>query len=159
MEPNGYFRFDLEKIAGALGISEEDTQLYFTDGRRVSFLIERKAVEIMPGSRLAPSEGSGFDLIDSAGGHWEVRSLTKAGIYFCPSYMVGSGRKFNEGGFFKKLDDIEGYIITDISNFPTMPYWIIPYITVKNWYYNEDLGKNTKISYRNFNILLTSLLG
>ena len=76
MEPNGYFRFDLEKIAGALGISEEDTQLYFTDGRRVSFLIERRSVEIMPGSRLAPSEGSGFDLIDSVGGHWEVRSLT-----------------------------------------------------------------------------------
>ncbi len=157
MEPNGYFRFDLEKIAGALGISEEDTQLYFTDGRRVSFLIERRAVEIMPGSRLAPSEGSGFDLIDSKGGHWEVRSLTKGGIYFCPSYMVGSGRKFDEFGFIEKLNDIEGYIVTDISKFPTMPYWIISHETVSEWWFDGNLGTATKISRRQFGILSDSL--
>ena len=157
MDPNGYFRFDLEKISNALGISEEDTRLYFTDGRRISFLIERRAVEVMPGSRLAPSEGSGFDLIDSAGGHWEVRSLTKGGIYFCPSYMVGSGRKFEEFGFLNKLDDIEGYIVTDISKFPTMPYWVITEQTVKHWWLDGHLGTKTKISYRNFKILSDSL--
>lgn len=157
MDPNGYFRFNLEKISSALGISEEDTRLYFTDGRRISFLIERRAVEVMPGSRLAPSEGSGFDLIDSAGGHWEVRSLTKGGIYFCPSYMVGSGRKFEEFGFLNKLDDIEGYIVTDISKFPTMPYWVITEQTVKQWWIDGTLGARTKISYRNFKILSDSL--
>ena len=157
MDPNGYFRFDLEKISSASGISEEDTRLYFTDGRRISFLIERRAVEVMPGSRLAPSEGSGFDLIDSAGGHWEVRSLTKGGIYFCPSYMVGSGRKFEEFGFLNKLDDIEGYIVTDISKFPTMPYWVITEQTVKHWWLDGNLGTKTKISYRNFKILSDSL--
>ena len=157
MDPNGYFRFDLEKISSALGISEEDTRLYFTDGRRISFLIERRAVEVMPGSRLAPSEGSGFDLIDSAGGHWEVRSLTKGGIYFCPSYMVGSGRKFDEAGFIEKINDIEGYVVTDISKFPTMPFWIISYDVVKDWWAEGTLGTTTKISYRNFGILVSSL--
>lgn len=157
MDPNGYFMFDLEKISHALGISKADTQLYFTDGRRISFLIERRAVEVMPGSKLAPSEGSGFDLIDSSGGHWEVRSLTKGGIYFCPSYMVGSGRKFDEFGFLNKLDDIEGYIVTDISKFPTMPYWVITEQAVKHWWLDGNLGKTTKISYRNFKILSDSL--
>ncbi|MAK04853.1 MAG: hypothetical protein CMA03_03070 [Euryarchaeota archaeon] len=150
MEPSGYFNFDLTKISEALGISENDTQLYFTDGRRVSFLIERRAVESMPGSRLAPSEGSGFDLIDRDDGYWEVRSLTKGGIYFCPSYMVGSGRKFDEDGFIEKLDNVEGYFVTDITRFPEMPYWIIRYETVKQWWHSGDLGKNSKIPRTKF---------
>ena len=145
MDPSGYFRFELDKIAEALGISQHDTQLYFTDGRRVSFLIERRAVEVMEGSRLAPSEGSGFDLIDRNDGHWEVGSLTKGGIYFCPSYMVGSGRKFDEFGFLEKLDDVEGYIVTDISEFPTMPYWIVQYETVERWWHSGELGSKSKI--------------
>ena len=59
MQPTGYFRFDIDSIADALEISVEDTRLYFTDGRRVSFLIERRVVEAMPGSKLASSEGAG----------------------------------------------------------------------------------------------------
>ena len=150
MSPTGYFKFDLAEISKALRIKDEDTKKYFTDGRRVSFLIERRAVESMPGSRLAPSEGSGFDLIDANGGYWEVRSLTKGGIYFCPSYMVGSGRKFDEFGFLEKLDDVEGYIVTDISEFPTMPYWIIKYELIKRWWESGELGTNSKIPRNKF---------
>ena len=150
MEPSGYFNFDLTKISDALGISENDTQLYFTDGRRVSFLIERRAVESMAGSRLAPSEGSGFDLIDASEGLWEVRSLSKT-IYFHPSYMEGSGRKFVELGFLDKLDNIEGYFVTDITRFPEMPYWIIGYEIVEKWWHEGKLGANTsKIGRKKF---------
>ncbi len=150
MSPTGYFKFDLAEISKALRITDDDTKKYFTDGRRVSFLIERRAVESMPGSRLAPSEGSGFDLIDANGGYWEVRSLTRGGIYFCPSYMVGSGRKFDEFGFLEKLDNVEGYIVTDISEFPTMPYWIIRYELVKRWWDSGELGSNSKIPRNKF---------
>tara|TARA_B100000586_G_scaffold221227_1_gene168263 strand:+ start:827 stop:1300 length:474 start_codon:yes stop_codon:yes gene_type:complete len=150
MKPSGWLTFDLEAISEALHISLEDTRKYFTDGRRVSFLIERRAVESMPGSKLAPSEGSGFDLIDVDGGKWEVRSLTKGGIYFSPSYMVGSGRKFDEFGFLDKLDDVEGYFVTDITRFPEMPYWIIRYETVKQWWHSGDLGKISKIPRTKF---------
>ena len=150
MSPTGYFKFDLAEISKALRITDDDTKKYFTDGRRVSFLIERRAVESMPGSRLAPNEGSGFDLIDANGGYWEVRSLTRGGIYFCPSYMVGSGRKFDEFGFLEKLDNVEGYIVTDISEFPTMPYWIIRYELVKRWWDSGELGINSKIPRNKF---------
>ena len=150
MSPTGYFKFDLAEISKALRITDDDTKKYFTDGRRVSFLIERRAVESMPGSRLAPNEGSGFDLIDTNGGYWEVRSLTKGGIYFCPSYMVGSGRKFDEFGFLEKLGNVEGYIVTDISEFPTMPYWIIRYELVKRWWDSGELGTNSKIPRNKF---------
>ena len=154
MEPTGWLTFDRERIAQALGISVEDTRKYFTDGRRVSFLIERRAVEVMPGSQLAPSEGSGFDLIDADGGNWEVRSLTKGGIYFCPSYMVGSGRRFEELGFLDKLENIKGYFVTDITLFPEMPYWIIPSDIVKQWWQNGELGVGSKISHSVFLNLL-----
>ena len=146
VDPSGWLNFNLTAIAQSLHISEQDTRKYFTDGRRVSFLIERRAVESMPGSRLAPSEGSGFDLIDASGGYWEVRSLTKGGIYFCPSYMVGSGRSFNESGFLDKLDDVKGYFVTDITCFPAMPYWIIPYQLVQEWWFSGQLGRTSRIN-------------
>ena len=150
MDPAGYLRFNLQEIATALGITEKDTQIYFTDGRRISFLIERRAVDAMPGSILASSEGSGFDLIDANGGKWEVRSLTEGGIYFCPSYMVGSGRSFDEQGFLAKLSEIDGYFVTDITQFPDMPYWIIRYSIVEQLWNNGDLGKISKITRKRF---------
>ena len=130
-------------------ISEEDVRAYFTDGRRVSFLLERRiAYEVLGGS-LAPTEGVSYDVLDREGKKWEVRSISRGGIYFCPSYMVGSGRRFNLAGFNKKLDEISGYIVSDIECFSEIPYWIIPVSTVRKWWDNCKLGKTTKISRKN----------
>ena len=53
--PDGALTWDLNQIASALKISPGDTRDYFTDGRRVSFILERRlAHEILSGS-LAPS--------------------------------------------------------------------------------------------------------
>lgn len=124
-EPNGKLVWDIEEIANALRISKEDVREYFTDGRRVSFLLERRiAREVFKGN-LAPTEGAGFDIVDSVGGRWEVRSISKDGIYFSPSYMVGSGRSFDEVGFLSKLSEIKGYIVADIESFPNIPFWIV----------------------------------
>ena len=64
--------------------------------------------------------------------------------------MVGSGRKFQEGGFLDKLEDVEGYFVTDISRFPDMPYWIISSQMVLDWWESGRLGKNSKISRGSF---------
>lgn len=138
--------WDIKEIANALKITEEKVTAYFTDGRRVSFILERRlAREILHGT-LAPSEGAGFDLLDSKGGKWEVRSISKGGIYFSPSYMVGSGRSFKKKGFLEKLKEIEGYIISDIESFPEIPFWIISKeLVLKRWKEGE-LGSKTKIS-------------
>lgn len=66
-------------------------------------MLERRIAHEVIKGRLAPSEGAGFDLIDPAGHKWGVRSISKGGIYFCPSYMVGSGCSFDEPGFLAKL--------------------------------------------------------
>jgi hypothetical protein len=145
-KPNGLLTWHINEIANALKIGESDVREYFTDGRRVSFLLERRlAYEVVKG-KLAPSEGAGYDLLDSQGRKWEVRSVTKGGIYFCPSYMVGSGRSFNEPGFLAKLKEIEGYIISDVESFPNVPFWILPKTTVECWWHGGKLGTGTKIS-------------
>lgn len=142
----GILSWNIEEIAQALKINAGDVREYFTDGRRVSFLLERRiAREVLKGT-LAPSEGASFDLLDSQGRKWEVRSISKGGIYFCPSYMVGSGRSFNEQGFREKLSEIEGYIISDIESFPNIPYWIVPVQQVRMWWDIGQLGNTTKIS-------------
>ena len=142
----GMFEWDIEKISAALKITTADVQAYFTDGRRVSFLLERRiAYEVLDGT-LAISEGAGYDVLDSQGRKWEVRSVSRGGIYFCPSYMVGSGRHFKERGFLEKLQEIAGYVVSDIERFPSVPYWRISADIVHAWWRQGRLGPASKIS-------------
>jgi len=146
MRLSGTLTWDIVDVARSLKIREEDVKEYFTDGRRVAFLIERRIMREVIGGRLAPSEGAAFDLIDPEGGKWEVRSISSSGVYFCPSYMVGSGRSFNERGFLRKLDEIRGYVVSDIESFPTVPYWMIRSAEVRDWWSRKSLGANSKVS-------------
>ena len=146
-EPNGVLEWNLPGLQQAMGVSADEVREYFTDGRRISFLIERRfAREVLQG-RLAPSEGTPYDVIDAHGGKWEVRSLTDRGIYFCPSHMVGSSRAFDERGFMAKLDGIDGYLVSDIEQFPDVPYWVVRTATVRRWWADHKLGATSKISY------------
>lgn len=142
------FEWNVEELSKAMKIKPKDIIEYFTDGRRVSFILERRlAYEIVYG-KLAPSEGSGYDLIDRHGKLWEVRSITKGGLYFSPSNMVGKGRDFELQGFLKKLKAVEGYILCDVQAFPKIPFWAIPKDTVQNWWDEGLLGKKTHISHK-----------
>ncbi len=146
MNCNGILSWNDAEVANALKIDVKDVREYFTDGRRVAFIIERRINREVIRGRLAPNEGAAFDLIDGAGGKWEVRSISRSGVYFCPSYMVGSGRSFETNGFLQKLESIEGYVISDIESFPNVPYWILQKHIVKTWWNNGELGTNSKIS-------------
>jgi hypothetical protein len=146
MPKNGKLVWDIHEVATALKIDEADVKRYFTDGRRVSFIIERRLAKEVLKSALAPSEGSDFDLYDSHGGKWEARSITRGGVYFCPSNQVGKGRKFNLPGFQAKMDNISGYILADVASFPDVPFWIVPIEHVKSWWAASQLGKNSHIS-------------
>jgi hypothetical protein len=145
MKPAKTLSWDIEEVATALEVDVQSVREYFTDGRRVAFLIERRIAR-EEGFKLAPSEGAAFDLVDREGGKWEVRNITRGGIYFCPSYMVGSGRSFDSPGFLRKLAGVNGYIVTDIESFPAVPYWILRRGIVEEWWRTNRLGTTTKIS-------------
>lgn len=127
-------------------LRDDAVRQYFTDGRRVSFILERRiAAEVLHG-RPAPSEGAPYDVIDDREGRWEVRSLSRRGVYFCPSNMVGSSRHFDEAGFMKKLAGIRGYVVADIETFPDVAYWRVSSDRVLGWWRTGALGVDSKIS-------------
>lgn len=156
-KPDGVLTWNLDDIAQALKISSQDVREYFTDGRRVSFILERRFAKEVIRGKLAGSEGAGYDLVDPQGGKWEVRSISRGGVYFCPSYMKGKGRSFEVTGFLNKLDDIKGYILTDIESFPEVPFWIISSQDVRIWWDKGTLGATTKISRKKALSLLRML--
>ncbi len=144
-KPNGILHWSIEEISKALKIDIKDVKEYFTDGRRVSFLVERRIAKEFLNGTLPKSEGSAFDIIDSRGKKWEVRSISDK-VYFSPSNQVGSGRHFDENGFLKKLNEVDGFILADIKSFPDIPFWIIPVDLVKSWWEEGKLGKNAMVS-------------
>lgn len=156
-KPFGTLSWNLSDLAKALHVRESDVRDYFTDGRRISFIIERRiAHEVIQGT-LAPSEGAGYDVLDPQGRKWEVRSISSGGIYFCPSFMVGSGRKFEEAGFLIKLNDVAGYILSDIESFPDVPFWLVPKEVVERWWQDRRLGSTTKISRKQILSMLAAI--
>ncbi len=149
--------WDLDELASAMHLEKDEVLMYFRDGRRISFILERRIRDAFPSWKLAPSEGSGFDLIDNNGGCWEARSVS-SGIYFCPSYMVGSGRSFEEVGFLKKLEAIEGYVCSDIMKFPEVPVYMVPSDLILDLYRKGQLGAGTRISSARFYSSVVPLL-
>lgn len=150
MERRFQLRWDEEELARAFKVTTKDVREYLTDGRRVSFIIERRLMWENPGWKLAPSEGAGYDLLDPDGGMWEVRSITRQGVYFNPSNQVGSGRKFNEDGFQLKMSGIKGFILSDIVAFPVVDVYVVPVQNVLRWHQARVLGANAKVSRDKF---------
>ena len=142
---HGILEWDLDLLRNAMHLSVNDIRTYFTDGRRVSFILERRLTREVLGGELAASEGDDHDVVDAAGRKWEVRSVSAGGIYFCPSYMVGSGRRFDCDGFLRKLGMIHGYVVSDITEFPRVPYWKVEAGLVRRWWDAGMLGTTTKI--------------
>ena len=152
-------RWNVNDLSEALLITSEDVSEYMTDGRRISFILERRLRLEHPGWMLAPSEGASYDLIDPEGGLWEVRSLTAGGVYFNPSNQVGAGRRFDEGGFREKLSGLRGFILGDITTFPEVDIYTIPVEVITAWWESGLLGKNARVSRGVFlNKLLPQIL-
>lgn len=158
MESRFTMTWSADELAHALKVTVQDVKEYFTDGRRVSFVIERRLMWEHPGWTLAPSEGAGYDLLDPQGGLWEVRSITRGGVYFTPSAQVGSGRVFGEAAFLAKLDAVAGFILADIVEFPIVSVFKVPTDYVKRWYANRELNASAKISRSRFHSRLAPQL-
>lgn len=82
MLSRGLLEWDLGQLADALKLTPEEVRTYFTDGRRVSFVLERRLAREVPMGTLAPSEGAGYDLmtLPAASGK-SVRSRGEGSIF------------------------------------------------------------------------------
>ena len=156
MGPKHSISWNIAKLSTAMQISTDDVMAYFTDGRRASFMMERHLAKLYDGA-LAVSEGQLFDFEDAEGRKWEVRSITKQGVYFNPSVQVGAGRAFEEVAFRKKVGEIHGFILCDITRFPTVPVFEISSATAVDWFEAGQLGKNAKASLKKIVSLISDL--
>jgi len=52
-------KWSISDLAKAMKISEQDVKMYFTDGRKVSFIIERRLAYGIVHGKLAPNELQG----------------------------------------------------------------------------------------------------
>ncbi len=64
MKSRFFLQWDPLELSKSLKIRFEDVNEYFTDGRRISFLIERRLYLEHEEWMLAPSEGANYDLLD-----------------------------------------------------------------------------------------------
>ena len=145
MQIGGFLNWDVQKLSEAMHLSKDDVVDYFRDGRRISFILERRICKEVLGGRMPKSEGSAFDIFDKEGNKWEVRCVTDQGTYFCPSSMIGAGRHFDEEGFLNKLKEIKGYILADITKFPLVEYWSVTSYEIIDLYVNKRIHHTTKV--------------
>jgi hypothetical protein len=154
MLATGLFEWDVAKCAEGLQLPSERLLAFFKDGRRFAWLLEESLAARH--DMVRQGETDDFDLQDAAGRRWEVRCCTKGGLFFCPSNMVGKGRKFNFEDWVIKQANVSGWIVADINTFPRVPYWVIPGAVVGGWWNAGALGPSTHVRHTRFRDLISA---
>ncbi len=85
-----------------------------------------------------------FLTLKARNGKFEVCRLV--GYISAPVVWLVQDEGLKNRGFLKKMNEIAGYIVSDIQEFPAVPCWIIPVETVSEWWQKGELGTTTKIT-------------
>jgi hypothetical protein len=142
----GTLSWDISELALALKLDDDEIEPYFKDGRRISFLLERRLVKGLMRGRLAKSERDPYDIELANGEKWEVRCVTQRGVKFGPSKNTGGSRKFSESDFLDKLKSISGYALCDVTAFPTVQVYKVSSRYVLKLYRAGRLGSTASES-------------
>ena len=113
IELNKTYEFACPASFGTL--SQEEVYKLFTDGRRASGFLEIQLEKWFP--ELTFEDGKGYDHVDREGLRYDAKCFTKGGAKFCPSGMLGMGRKVDEEELWEHANDMI-YIFTDVVEFP-----------------------------------------
>ena len=113
IELNKTYTYECDATFGTL--SQEKVNKLFTDGRRASGFLEIQLEEWFP--NLTFVDGKGYDHVDTDGLKYDAKCFTRGGSKFCPSGMLGMGRKVNEEELWEHAENMI-YIFTDVVEFP-----------------------------------------
>lgn len=154
MKPTNFkFKFDLTTIATAMGLTTDETQKFFNDGRIVGryaeFVIQNKGI----GNR-SKSEGTAYDNDMSNGQRLEVRSITKH-VSFASSKEVGYGRQVTANGWAEKLNAVDVWCLVDFNDIEEWHFIFLTTDEVKQMAERNVLGKNRNVSRNKFLNYLT----
>jgi hypothetical protein len=107
-------------------IDSEILYTRFKDGRLFGLLADDLIVYHFRGCKRPNNTcAKGYDIEIPTIGKIEVKTFTKHGCCFIPSYMKGSGRSFNEVKFLDNNNSLSGYCLCDITEFPDV--YIVSY--------------------------------
>jgi hypothetical protein len=149
------------KSGSGFGISAAGMKRLLGDGRVVSFMMEVHLSEAFAEGRnhfkLVAEGNAAFDLIGFGKfeGNWDVRCITKHGVYFTSAGQVGGSRKFSEKGYQKKRAALTGFILADITEFPKVDCYLVRKDVVEDWRDEGRIGKKTKVTAKAIRKLLS----
>ena len=93
------------------------TNEIFKDGRVFSHFIERWIEKNYPLKWIGGCQSYDFIDVNNEEIKYDEKTFTKGGCNFCPSNMLGQGRKFNKEVFEEKTKKLIFCIVSNI-NFP-----------------------------------------
>ena len=107
--------YTFECVSSFGSLSQERVNNLFRDGRMASGFLELQLEEWFPDLTFVDQKG--YDHVDENGVKYDAKCFTKGGAKFCPSVMLGAGRKVNEEVLWKHATNMI-YIFCDIVDFP-----------------------------------------
>lgn len=132
------------------GVEDERLIELFRNGSIIGKLAEDLVCVELP-YKKADNTQDYYDVVGKKDGtKWEARCLTKYGANLIPANQIGAGRSYNEKEFFDKLDNIDGYIIIDIREFPKISFY-----RFGGWEVYNKFGR--KITTKDFNNFLKEM--
>ena len=98
-------------------LSSTDCYQVYKDGRVFSHFIERWLANNYPLKWIGGCQSHDFVDINNEEIKYDEKTFTKGGCHFCPSNMLGQGRKFDKVVFEEKTKKLIFCIVSNI-NFP-----------------------------------------
>jgi hypothetical protein len=154
IEYNKSYVFDFTGKISFGDLSKELLNTMFRDGRVASKFLENHIPIWFPD--LEYVDAHGYDHVHKESGRkFDNKNFTARGTNYAPSVMVGAGRKIDKAVLHEHANEID-YILTDISNFPTVnltfirgtelvekyPNGQIPYKAKRSLFERQDLHCN-----------------
>ena len=124
LEPNLVYRFDITGKVALGPISKQTLYKKLTDGRIAGFLMEDFIEAAFSNTSLAPNNQSPFDLFitdQNESKKYESKVITlSTGLCLLPSNQRGQNRITNDEAYRVRRANLDGYVITDITESPIL---------------------------------------
>ena len=122
----------------------------FKDGRITSELLSHTFVRRFDG--LTYVDKQGYDFLHDVFGMIEQKQVTKSGLKFAPSRMIGVGRKVTYDDVVDHIVDNDlQFLLADITSFPIVTSMLIPGLTLLDNCSNKTCSFTYNNAVRIFN--------
>lgn len=156
MKKIAIIQWNMKDLIRSLGVEEPHVLRFLKDGRNSAFLLKfRLSIEL--GWELVEGQNAPTHLISKDNKIWIIKTCTPiSGVSFCSNSMIGKGRKFESNKFIDSLKEHEGFLVADVSDFPTVEIYQISSREIFNLYMQGMLNEG-RIRFNQFKNVVKSM--